>query len=788
MLARLGIRQKLSLLLAIPLTAVVLVLVPFAAERVDDARAARTTARTADAARRIGALIQTLQQERLLALGYLSAESLDRSALAAQMQDAIDATARLRSDPATAAAVRTALPALGALEGIRQSIINRGVGARTSYDAYRAANTALLDALRLTNPPGADASGLSQLGALDALMRSNEEASSVGAVLVAAAADQDVSRTLLTDAVTADKQHLRRFRELVTLDQAALVDTVENGQAGQRIRQIISAMNSSDVAAPPDVSEALTAAVSYTGLRRLAQDRIAREITGAAESRARAAESTALVVAAGAVALFAVVLTLGYLVSRSISRPLRRLTRAAAVVAELSGAELVRVADSDSPDPAPPKLAAVDVDSQDEIGELAAALNRVQATAALLLERQVTTRRNVAVMFANIGRRTQNLAGRQLSLIEDLERNERDPELLGRLYRLDHVATRLRRSADSLLVVSGTIDQFMSGGPTHLSDVIRSALGEIEGFQAVDVGEVADVAISAGLVADLRLLLAELLENATNFSPPGVPVTVSAAMDGDCLIQIVDHGLGMGPVRLEEENLRLVERERLDVAPTTMLGLFVVGRLARRHGLTVRLDHSPGRGVTASVRVPARLLTTGGGLVPAQHTRAPLTARVVEIVDNGDDEPTEPFDWFGLGELVAISAAPAPEPIRSEATAMTESVASTATSDRSATVAQVDSALEPLPRRVVFVDPEPTLDDVPAPSRGGLTRRVPGTHMVAGFREPESDDATVRITRDPEAERDALNDYLAGLARGGEGDAAQSPAHLAPQTAAERHT
>ena len=123
------------------------------------------------------------------------------------------------------------------------------------------------------------------------------------------------------------------------------------------------------------------------------------------------------------------------------------------------------------------------------------------------------------------GRRTQNLAGRQLTLIEDLERNERDPEMLARLYRLDHVATRLRRSADSLLVVSGTIDQLMSGGPTHLADVIRSALGEIEGFQTIEIGEISDVAVSAGLVADLRLLLAELLENATNFSPPGTPVT-----------------------------------------------------------------------------------------------------------------------------------------------------------------------------------------------------------------------------------------------------------------------
>src|SRR5262249_15206618 len=203
---------------------------------------------------------------------------------------------------------------------------------------------------------------------------------------------------------------------------------------------------------------------------RLAQDRIARDVATAAQSRASGAEAVALGVAIRAATLFVGVVVLGITVSRSISRPLRRVTRAAGVVAGLARAELVRGADSAAPDPAPRRLASVEVDSQDEIAELATALNRVQATAALLLERQVSTRGNVATMFANIARRTQTLVGRQLQLIDELERNERDPELLQRLYRLDHVATRLRRSADSLLVVSGTIDPQLSGSPTRLAD------------------------------------------------------------------------------------------------------------------------------------------------------------------------------------------------------------------------------------------------------------------------------------------------------------------------------
>jgi hypothetical protein len=231
-----------------------------------------------------------------------------------------------------------------------------------------------------------------------------------------------------------------------------------------------------------ETAEALSLAVTYTDLRRLAQDRIAREIASAADERSSSATAIAWGVSGGAGALLILVVFLGVTVSSSISRPLRRLTRAAGVVAELSGAELLRIADSESLDPAPPRLTAVEVDSADEIGELATALNRVQATAALLLERQVSNRRNVSVMFANIARRTQNLVGRQLALIDDLERNERNPELLQRLYRLDHIATRLRRSADSLLVVSGTIDQHCPAHRPSLAEIIRSSPGRDRGL------------------------------------------------------------------------------------------------------------------------------------------------------------------------------------------------------------------------------------------------------------------------------------------------------------------
>ncbi len=664
MLGRLRIRQKLGVLLAIPLTAVALVMSAFTLERVGEAQAYAATEETALSAREIGGLIQTLQQERLLALGYLVLPTLERSAIVRQGQTAVAETSRLSDDPRTADIIDRSRPQLDALHAVRTRVIDRSINTIATYYSYRIAVLSLMDSLGLARPDVADADGLRELLALDSLMRSNEEASSAGAIVVGAASSPEFTTTLLRTAQEADTTHLIRFKQLVDPDQVSLVDMVESGAAGERLRDHVqSVLNGNRPRSAADVSAALTAALTYTGLRRLAQDRVAREAALSAQRDAAAANRTAVGVAAGAAAVFFLVVVLAVTVSRSIARPLGRLGRAVGAVAELSRAELVRVADSEALDVAPPELASVDVDSDDEIGDLAAAVNRVQSTAAMLLERQASARANVATMFANVSRRTQNLVGRQLQIIEGLSRTERDPATRETLSQLEHLTTRLRRSADSLLVVSGTVDPQLTAMPARLATVIDAALVEIEEFKRVEVVEpIPDVAISAEVAPDLRLLLAELLENATSFTPPGSSVRVGAAYDrdvsfaADCTIAVVDQGLGMSPSRIEEENRRLVERERLDVAPTRVLGLFVVGRVARRHGLAVRLESSTSRGITAFVRIPARLLTPasapsgpgGLGIVP------PMAAAAIESAARSG-----PFPWLATRDgLAAIAAAP----------------------------------------------------------------------------------------------------------------------------------
>ena len=416
------------------------------------------------------------------------------------------------------------------------------------------------------------------------------------------------------------------------------------------------------------------------------------------------------------------------------------------MVAELSRAELVRVADSDTPESAPPQLASVEVDSSDEIGELAAAVNRVQATAALLLERQVSTRANVATMFANIARRTQNLVGRQLQLIDELERNERDPELLKRLYQLDHVATRLRRSADSLLVVSGTIDQTLSVTPTRLSDVIRSALAEIEGYRAVELGQIADVAVAADLVGDLRLLLAELLENATNFSPPGSPVAVTAVLRS----RLHDRDRrprpghepgppGRGEPAPASSASGWTWRRRACSAcswsagwpagtawpcgSSCRRGAASPRRCASRPACSARPKASPGQPMPTGPTAPGASVRCRSRRSRSRRSR--VAAR------------SGPFPWLGAeSNLVAIAGAPAAPRVRRRqpASAPPSVVASeipvrtsASRSDHAAIPSRTCPRSCPAPRRASH--PMAAIDAArrPTATHGGLSRRIPGT-------------------------------------------------------------
>ncbi|SEF28995.1 Signal transduction histidine kinase [Amycolatopsis pretoriensis] len=740
-LARLGIRGKLNLLLLPPLAAVVLVSVPFVLTQASSAMAASQSATVARHTQQLGGLVWQLQRERLLTGAFVATPSAPPDQML-QQQKTVDATVEsVRSALGSGAPdeLSAALTRIGSLNELRHNAQLRGVALDSVARTYHAVIGAVIDSLRLVPQLTSDAEGTRELTALEALLRANEENSLRGMALIVTAVSPDAGRSILDDATQQAPIFTERFVQQADdeedRDQSALVVNVEGSDAGRRIDELAGQIDNPRDAAGTTryVTDVLTASESQAGQRKLVQERVTGEIADAATGRADAGARLAWTVGIGAGLLFLLVAFLAVAVSRSIARPLRRLTTAATSVADLAGTELVRVTDTEEAEQQVPRLATIDVVSSDELGKLAAAFNRVQTTAAELVERQALTRRNTSLMFANVAKRTQNLVGRQLALIDEVERNEQDTRLLASLYRLDHLSTRLRRNADNLLVVSGTRDETRIAGPIELSTALRSALAEIEDYQRVKLGVVAEILLSSALGADLVLVFAELLENATSFSPPGSMVEVDTMLlaGGSCLVNIVDHGIGMTAEKLAEENQRLVERERLELAPTSVLGLFVVGRLARRHDLGVELLATPTTGgVTARLTIPPSLFSHRSGLRQPNPAPTPIEARPAEAV------------------AVSTSDVPRPaEPLPAPAIPALLSVAH-------ANGFRWFNQLEP-----VWPDAEPAepAAEPEAESRGGLRRRVRGAQLPGpGATAPV---AAEKPRHDPEATRAAMDGF-----------------------------
>ena len=263
------------------------------------------------------------------------------------------------------------------------------------------------------------------------------------------------------------------------------------------------------------------------------------------------------------------------------------------------------------------------VNTRDEVSDVADALNTVQDSALDLAVEQAVLRRNIADSFVNLGRRNQNLLGRQLDFITELESNETDADTLSNLFRLDHLATRMRRNAESLLVLAGIDPPRQWAAPVRLTDVIRAALGEVEDYQRVTVRGVEPATILGSAAADLAHLLAELIENALVFSPPDQTVDIRGRNRPDgYTLAIIDSGLGMPAADVASANRRLAGAESFTIAPSKYLGHYVAGNLAARHGIRVHLDNSPGNGITATIDVPPTLLTNDNELADPESAPA----------------------------------------------------------------------------------------------------------------------------------------------------------------------
>ncbi|WP_328390647.1 sensor histidine kinase [Nocardia sp. NBC_00416] len=427
-------------------------------------------------------------------------------------------------------------------------------------------------------------------------------------------------------------------------------------------------------------------------------------------------------------------LLLAVFVARSMIVPLHRLRLAALRVAESDlPDEVAQLRTGASPEEVP--LEPMPIRSEEEIGQLARAIDDIHGQALRLASDQAQMRSQVNDMFETLARRSKSLVDHQLSLIEAMEYDEKDPRLLENLFRLDHLAARMRRNGDNLLILAGTKQRRAKSAPVEIADVLRAAISEVEDYERVKLGATPRGALIEPAASDMAHLFAELLDNALRASPPETDVkfTFAQAHDQGLLIEVADRGIGMPPGEMAEINRRLENTAEPGPDTARHMGLFVVGRLAERHGLNVRLrptfDTARDPGVTVTVHVPMSLIVAGETqILPLATGSGP---QPVVSNDAGKKSKDESPDEAAAAALRGTPGGPSMQ---------TRGISRTAAGNMMVTVDPGMSG--PLP--AVERPKPPERPSAPAAGTGGLPQRNPGTAMAGGLREGEQGTTSLR--------------------------------------------
>ncbi|GAQ53755.1 ATP-binding protein [Streptomyces acidiscabies] len=673
-----------------------------------------------------------------------------------------------------------ALREIEGLGGLRSTIEQGYLPADNIDPAYTGAARALIDGLGLDRNSALATTFTGNL--LDSLLRADAAHGAFETGVFSALTGDSNALIEFTGAVGAYEVYTYqtdRFNRFATAAQSDELGGIEHNTAQAAIDQ-----HYAELSVDPSSLQATTTAALRTSLRQALSaygdyqqqadnrlkitDSLIGQIADRADDAASSARWRVTLLLNLAVIGFILWIAFSVLVRRSVVRPVLALTGAAREVADVAGRELARVADDDAEESGSPRLRELPVTANDEIGELAEAFNNVQTTAAALLERQVLSRRNVAEMFGNVGRRVSNLTTRQLTLIDAVERGETDPALLERLYSIDHIAVRLRRNADSLMLLAGIRETVLDSGPAALTNVVRAALGQIEGYQRVELRAASEVMIEPDIIGDLTLMVAELLENAVSFSPADSPVEVAVRTHSEgASITVVDHGLGMSAERLAEENARLVRRERLDLVPTKVLGLFVVGALARRWEIEVTLSRTPGGGLTAEVALPSTLLLTLSGEEPPVVAPGPLVSRGSSGAGAGEAGRTSTERSVGTDDGHGA------EPVSTTPLPLDAPGLNGASPDRTSPLTEAGAEDPTLPRRTTqpaeapapFIPRARSEEPVPADGPRPLKRRVRGATLRTTVDAAAQQGARASRPADADAVRDTLDEFEEAVAR-----------------------
>jgi signal transduction histidine kinase len=655
----------------------------FAGLRVEAAAdSAATFGRSAQLAvlgQQVTALAQAMEDERDLTASFIAngRPAAGRAALQRQytVTDALAQTVRTRirevgrAFPAqTRDDAADVIARIDDLPDLRSYATASNAPALTAITAYALASADLFTFDDDIAQQAGSSALVGKVRALGSLSRMKDQTSLQRAILEAALINGRFSTgtlNALTGAQAQQATDLASFETSATLgDTQILNNTVAGPQVDQaralEQRAIVIGQSDGMLDLGPAASRRWYADMSYTVDRmRVAERQLANSIARQAQALHQGAMRSLLLTAGVAAAALIFVLLATLIIARSMVRPLRQLKAGALEVAEVrlpsEVRELSRAKGADEAVEVEP----IGVHSTDEIGQVARAFDQVHEEAVRLAADEARLRGSVSAMFVSLSRRSQSLLERLLRLIDSLELGEQDSERLADLFRMDHLATRMRRNSENLLVLAGQEPPRRWAEPVSLADVARAAVSEIEHYERVVLDMQPGLGVTGNAVADVVHLLAEIIENATTFSAKSTQVTVSGhtLRSGGVLINVVDGGMGMTEEQFTHVNWRLENPPAADVEVSRHMGLFAVAHLAGRHGIRVRLRKASAGGLIAHVWLPDALISHDSW--PA-HWETIRTARASAVVQAVTRTARFPQDPAAADSAAALSLAAAP--------------------------------------------------------------------------------------------------------------------------------
>nr|WP_067505955.1 sensor histidine kinase [Actinoplanes sp. TFC3] len=732
------IRSKLALILFVPLVAVLALatvrLVDVGSRAVDASRVEDLTRLSTD----ISELTQALHNERMSAAQYLATPGTKPEAYTALIAQSDERIVKYTTDrrdldnPPAAVEDRLARidDHLRTMDATRKKITDRDqIAVSEAVLRYGVVITDLVGYGEVLSQYAGEGKVADSLRAVSAFARAKAGTAEQEAVAYAARVSGSASAeqlSVFTATQTSQQEALESFSLVASPSQRSLVDRTVTGDAVNLSDQTAVQLNRGDPVAPEDVIKSMGAVVD---LMRWAEQRLESEALQEATDESASVSRQAAVEAGLVLLVLVLAIALAIMLARSLNQSLRRLREGALAVANRDLPDAVarlrdvrNIGDGGADDILRQVNDPIRLGNRDEIGQVAQAFNVVHREAVRIAAEQAALRTSVSAMFLNLARRSQSLVDRMIGELDQIERGEEDPKRLAQLFELDHLATRMRRNDENLLVLAGADSSAPRREDALVVDALRAAQSEVELYNRIEFGTVdTDISITANAVNDVVRLVAELLDNATRFSPPNTVVVADGRRIRDyVVIQVEDRGLGMSEEQMDSLNRRLAEPPDVDVAAFRLMGLAVVSRLAGRYGIRVELRANMEGGTVAQVILPNSIVELPGNrpLDPP-----PRGGRQFDPVPVGWNDAT-PLGRTGTATATLPAISPEPWQQRSDDFARAGSAGISAPQPDLPPHPLLPAAPSQQPARPMSPAAPPRLSEVfPTPNRPALPKR-----------------------------------------------------------------